>query len=465
MSMKNFQELTNGQDIRDAGNFDTWAHRASNDASDFFRSQSRNHGIDRESQHLLTSLEITPIFTSHNSFQAGRGAFQPDRFMDGLRRLDPDLSDVVTPCPPGFDRARWYGGDKSPEYTLARGMANSLNELSSIPDAASRKTFVERVLQNQVPELEKQGAKVHGIQGERIKIDFGNGRGPQWIDTVRDLYGSPEVQLLNATALMRNQEGNGRVTMRPQVEPGRFPIDNTGDNGNYMPKYPVDQALPPCPPGFDATKWNNGHDTIKYAVGRDLARVFDQLKAIPDEAGQKKFAENFLKSQVPAMEARGGKVLAIKDEKVLLDAGEGSGPLWIDVVKDIGGKNPEVQWTVIGKGNPGQTEAPEFAPCPPGFDPVKWDNGHDTPKYFVGHLVADMLQQDRLNPDREGQKARVEKFLKEHAPLMQAKGIKVYDIIGEKIMMDVGDGTGKHWVDTVADVGGKNPQASWQVEA
>ncbi|MBK8224275.1 MAG: hypothetical protein IPK73_24995 [Candidatus Obscuribacter sp.] len=76
-----------------------------------------------------------------------------------------------------------------------------------------------------------------------------------------------------------------------------------------------------------------------------------------------------------------------------------------------------------------------------------------------------MLQQDRLNPDREGQKARVEKFLKEHAPLMQAKGIKVYDIIGEKIMMDVGDGTGKHWVDTVADVGGKNPQASWQVEA
>lgn len=48
---------------------------------------------------------------------------------------------------------------------------------------------------------------------------------------------------------------------------------------------------------------------------------------------------------------------------------------------------------------------------------------------------------------------------------MQAKGIKVYDIIGEKIMMDVGDGTGKHWVDTVADVGGKNPQASWQVEA
>lgn len=139
MSMKNFQELTNGQDIRDAGNFDTWAHRASNDASDFFRSQSRNHGIDRESQHLLTSLEITPIFTNHNSFQAGRGAFQPDRFMDGLRRLDPDLSDVVTPCPPGFDRARWYGGDKSPEYTLARGMANSMNELSSIPDAASRK--------------------------------------------------------------------------------------------------------------------------------------------------------------------------------------------------------------------------------------------------------------------------------------------------------------------------------------
>ncbi|MBP9093073.1 hypothetical protein KBI23_18755 [bacterium] len=403
MNIRDLQDRSHLQDrtnYQDAGQdrFNSWTQQASNDATDFFRSQSRSRTPDRMAQNMLDSLEITPLFVSVNN-----------------------TSDH---CSHSHSR------DSHDTRNSRDGHRNSMN-------------------------------------GERITIDLGIGGSALVIDTVRDRRGNSEVQLISRLNQRRPEELNRTMPY------DRYNSLATGQD--ILPRDRYDspspspatdtRPLPPCPPGFDQTKWENGHDTIKYAVGRELARSFDQLLAIPDEAGQRKFAENFLKTQVPNMEARGGKVLAIKDEKVLLDAGDGSGPLWIDVVKNIGGGNPEVQWTVLGKGDASQTRAPEFAPTPPGFDPVKWDNGHDTPKYFVGHLVADMLQDDLLNPDRDGQKARVEQFLKKQVPAIEAKGIKVHNVIGEKILVDVHDGTGVHWVDTVVDVGGRNPHASWQVEA
>jgi hypothetical protein len=410
MNIRDLQDRSHLQDrtnYQDAGQdrFNSWTQQASNDATDFFRGQSRGRTPDRMAQNMMDSLEITPLFVSvsHTS---------DHRSQRNLRDLQ---NDRYSP----YERSHHHSRD----------------------------------------------GQQHSRNGERITIDLGIGGSALVIDTVRDRRGNSEVQLISLLNQRRPEELNRTLPhdRYNSLPPGQdiLPRDR------YDSPTPVtdNRPLPPCPPGFDQAKWENGHDTIKYAVGRELARSFDQLLAIPDGAGQKKFAENFLKTQVPNMEARGGKVLAIKDEKVLLDAGDGSGPLWIDVVKNIGGSNPEVQWTVLGKGDASQTRAPEFAPTPPGFDPVKWDNGHDTPKYFIGHLVADMLQQDRLNPDRDGQKARVEQFLKKQVPAIEAKGIKVHNVIGEKILMDVHDGTGVHWVDTVADVGGKNPQASWLVEA
>ncbi len=402
MNIRDLQDRSNLQDrtnYQDAGQdrFNSWTQQASNDATDFFRGQSRSRTPDRMAQNMLDSLEITPLFVSVSN-TSDHGSHHNSRDSHDGHRHAHD------------------------------GHRNSMN-------------------------------------GERITIDLGIGGSALVIDTVRDRQGHSEVQLISLLNQRRPEELNRTMPYDRynSLPPGQdiLPRDRYDSPSPATDTRP----LPPCPPGFDQTKWENGHDTIKYAVGRELARSFDQLLAIPDEAGQRKFAENFLKTQVPNMEARGGKVLAIKDEKVLLDAGDGSGPLWIDVVKDIGGRNPEVQWTVMGKGDASQTRAPEFAPTPPGFDPVKWDNGHDTPKYFVGHLVADMLQEDLRNPDREGQKARVEQFLKKQVPLLQARGIDVQKVIGEKMFLDLHDGTGAHWVDTVVDVGGKNPHASWQVEA
>ncbi|MFA7339698.1 MAG: hypothetical protein WC028_23150 [Candidatus Obscuribacterales bacterium] len=402
MNIRDLQDRSNLQDrtnYQDAGQdrFNSWAHQASNDATDFFRGQSRGRTPDRMAQNMLDSLEITPLFVSvSNTSDHGSHSHSRDSH-DGHRHAHD-------------------------------GHRNSMN-------------------------------------GERITIDLGIGGSALVIDTVRDRQGHSEVQLISLLNQRRPEERN-RTMPYDRYNSGLPGLDILPRDRYESPSPAADtRPLPPCPPGFDQTKWENGHDTIKYAVGRELARSFDQLLAIPDEAGQRKFAENFLKTQVPNMEARGGKVLAIKDEKVLLDAGDGSGPLWIDVVKNIGGGNPEVQWTVVGKGDASQTRAPEFAPTPPGFDATKWNNGHDTPKYFVGHLVADMLQEDLLNPDREGQKARVEQFLKKQVPLLEARGIEVQKVIGEKMLVDLHDGSGAHWVDTVVDVSGKNPHASWQVEA
>ncbi len=405
MNIRDYQDPRDLQDNPGQDRFNSWTQQASNDATDFFRGQSRGRTPDRMAQNMMDSLEITPLFVSVS--QASDHSSHRN-----LRDLQ---NDRYSP----YERSHHHSRD----------------------------------------------GQQHSRNGERITIDLGIGGSALVIDTVRDRRGNSEVQLISLLNQRRPEELNRTL---PHDRYNSLPLgQDILPRDRYDSPTPVtdNRPLPPCPPGFDQAKWENGHDTIKYAVGRELARSFDQLLAIPDGAGQKKFAENFLKTQVPNMEARGGKVLAIKDEKVLLDAGDGSGPLWIDVVKNIGGSNPEVQWTVLGKGDASQTRAPEFAPTPPGFDPVKWDNGHDTPKYFIGHLVADMLQQDRLNPDRDGQKARVEQFLKKQVPAIEAKGIKVYNVIGEKILMDVHDGTGVHWVDTVADVGGKNPQASWLVEA
>ncbi|MBS2010005.1 MAG: hypothetical protein JST01_23350 [Cyanobacteria bacterium SZAS TMP-1] len=104
----------------------------------------------------------------------------------------------------------------------------------------------------------------------------------------------------------------------------------------------------------------------------------------------------------------------------------------------------------------------EHAPCPPGFDQTKWNNGHDTPKYFIGHMVADWLQEDMKNFPREGQEQRCEEFLKSQVPVLEARGYHVQKVENEKMLIDV-NGKGATWADVIVDVGGKNPHAAWQV--
>jgi hypothetical protein len=248
-----------------------------------------------------------------------------------------------------------------------------------------------------------------------------------------------------------------------QANDGRFP---TG-RGNYP-----QELLNSCPPGFAGDKWSNpDYHTIKYDVGRNMAQVQDQLHAIPDEAGQKQFMQDFLKSQIPVIEANGGRVIAIKGEAICLDAGDG--PHWIDTVQDIGGTSA-IQWTAVGGDIPPQqdfgprnnavpTEQPRNAfnwspellnACPPGYDAGKWSNpNYHTPKYDVSRNLAAVQDQLHAIPDEPGRKAFMEKFLATQKPLIEAEGYRVVAIKNEKIQLDDGRGN-VHWVDCARDIGG-----------
>ncbi len=320
-----------------------WAQQASNDATDHYRNQSRGNVVDRMADNLFGHLEITPLFGNHGAINDRNNHGRNDNYMKLINRIDPDLADIVNPCPRGFDQKRWYGGYQSPEYTIARGLAGSMDELSRIPDAAGRKQFVGDLLERQVPALERQGARVDAIDGDRIKIDFGTGRGAQWIDTVRDINGRPEVQLINVTSLMRNQEAAGMMpsydsAIRRSSANDRFPTSDRVEAPKVLEKAP-------CPPGFDPVKWNNGHDTPKYFVGHMVADWLQEDNKQNGPAGQEHRAEAFLKSQVPLLESRGYKVLQVKHEKLLIDV-DGKGANWADVIVNVGGANSHASWQV-----------------------------------------------------------------------------------------------------------------------
>lgn len=139
------------------------------------------------------------------------------------------------------------------------------------------------------------------------------------------LIGAPEPEFIDFTPLPFERSPSG-----------------FGDRQPYAAK----DDPGPTPPGFVAEKWENpDYHSIKYDVSRNFARVVHRLHAIPDEAGRKRFAEQFLKSQIPLIESLGGKVLQVKNEKLLLDAGDGK-PHWIDTIRDIGG-DAALQWTAV----------------------------------------------------------------------------------------------------------------------
>jgi hypothetical protein len=251
-----------------------------------------------------------------------------------------------------------------------------------------------------------------------------------------------------------------------QQNDGRFP---TG-RGNYP-----QELLNSVPPGYAGEKWTNpDYHTIKYDVSRNLAQVRDQMHALPDEASKKQFMEDFLKSQIPVIEANGGHVIAIKGEAICLDAGEGGGPHWIDTVADIGEKD-NVQWCPVGGDIPPQQNfenagrgleqqrpsdrvntswSPELlASCPPGFDGGKWSNpDYHTPKYDVSRNLAMVQDQLHAIPDEPGRKAWMENFLKTQVPLIEAQGYKVTAIKNEKIQLSHPSGSG--WIDCARDIGG-----------
>jgi hypothetical protein len=106
------------------------------------------------------------------------------------------------------------------------------------------------------------------------------------------------------------------------------------------------------PSGWDAAKVAAGHQSPKYAALDNLQTLSAQLQSIPDEASRKALAEQTLTAMIPELESMGGDVLEVRGEKILFDAGDGKGPLWIDTIQDIEG-SALPQWIEPGADDAG----------------------------------------------------------------------------------------------------------------
>ncbi|MBM3463868.1 MAG: hypothetical protein FJX76_17365 [Armatimonadetes bacterium] len=221
------------------------------------------------------------------------------------------------------------------------------------------------------------------------------------------------------TSTAASQTQSAAPETKPQEESA--PADSVSVT-NGAPKREIPEQ---APAGFDQTKWNNPqHNTPKYVVGRALSTVIDDLRAIPDEAGRKKFAEDFLKTQIPAIEKAGGSVLQVKNEKILLDMNDGHGPHWVDAVFDIDGA-ANVQWCVIDD-KPGQQQQAQASDAMGGFNPFGMFGTNDT---------FGMGQQLMNDP-------AIAQTVKE----IQQAGGQVLHVSFNLILAEMGDGQGPMWV-------------------
>lgn len=147
----------------------------------------------------------------------------------------------------------------------------------------------------------------------------------------------------------------------PPLNPPTGTAQPIGQPGGFAPQTPTTPAFNPgaAPAGFDATKWGNAeHQSPKYIVGRDMASIADQVRAIPDEAGRKAFVQQRLNTLIPQIEAQGWKVHEVKGEKIMISGGPNNEPAhWGDAFEDIEGKaNP--QWHVDNGSGGGQQQSP-----------------------------------------------------------------------------------------------------------
>lgn len=70
------------------------------------------------------------------------------------------------------------------------------------------------------------------------------------------------------------------------------------------------------------------------------------IQAIGSEEERKRFAENFIRSLVPEIERRGGRVGDIRNEKIQIDG------QWRDLVQDISGSAANAQYIIPDEGGP-----------------------------------------------------------------------------------------------------------------
>ena len=114
---------------------------------------------------------------------------------------------------------------------------------------------------------------------------------------------------------------------------------------------PPGSASPPStsgrpPAGFAGAKFaDEAHQSPKYIWGRAFEARQAQFQAIPDQAGREQFVQNLVTELIPQFTAAGMTILDRQGHSILVDAGDGRGPTWVDLVRDIEGRG-ETRWGI-----------------------------------------------------------------------------------------------------------------------
>jgi len=139
---------------------------------------------------------------------------------------------INTPAPLGFDPNKWSNPNKqSPKYIVGRSLQSVRDQFAGL-DEVGQKKFVENHLKSLVPEIQKQGWKVHDVRNEKMLISGGpNNEPPHWADAVGDIGGASTVQWYvnqpgggggGIAALSRAIGGFAPATTQPTVQSGDY---------------------------------------------------------------------------------------------------------------------------------------------------------------------------------------------------------------------------------------------------
>jgi hypothetical protein len=142
--------------------------------------------------------------------------------------------------------------------------------------------------------------------------------------------------------------------------PGGLPVPGTTGSTETPPPANGFAGYPGS--GWDETKWNDPNsDSAKYIVGRTMAALGDQIRAIPDEAGRKAFLEQQMWGLAPTLAAKGWTVKDVKGDKAYIEGHGEAG--WVDYLGDMeGAATPS--WSPDDTGGPAPTGPTRFAPPP-----------------------------------------------------------------------------------------------------
>jgi hypothetical protein len=142
--------------------------------------------------------------------------------------------------------------------------------------------------------------------------------------------------------------------------PGGLPVPGTTGSTETPPPANGFAGYPGS--GWDETKWNDPNsDSAKYIVGRTMAALGDQIRAIPDEAGRKAFLEQQMWGLAPTLAAKGWTVKDVNGDKAYIEGHGEAG--WVDYLGDMeGAATPS--WSPDDTGGPAPTGPTRFAPLP-----------------------------------------------------------------------------------------------------